>query len=287
MAGPVLRMLPLALLDEPDAPARTKMDPAALESLTQSIREEGLIEPLVVRPASAGRFEVIAGHRRLIASRNAGLVEAPCVVRTRKVHADAVKIHENVEREELNPVDEGRYYLKLWHELGEDLERVAAAVKKPLDCVDRRCRLASGDPAVVEALREGRVILGVAEELLKIRDDGERAYYLEYAVRGGCSVRMAKEWRANANLRSDQRDAVAARTGSTGDQVAPAPAAGNPGGAYLHSAKPYELSSSLDERPCKFCGDVHKEWQMYRIHVCVPCADRHLMPLERERSQHG
>lgn len=287
MAKPRLLTLPIALLDEPSNPARTAMDTAQLESLAQSLREVGLIEPLVVEATDGGRYRVSAGHRRLLAARLAGLLELPCVLHARAGLADAVKIHENVEREELSPVDEGRYYHELYLANGEDLGKVASLVRKALAYVDRRIQLVINDPDVREALRDGKIALTVAEELIRVRDPEERSYYLEYAIRGGCSARQAREWRAQANARTEQRErAAAAAFGTTATSPAAA-AAPLPGSQYLHLAAPHELSGSKDLRRCLYCDDEHEEWRMYRKFVCGACADRHLAPLEKERPSHG
>ena len=107
------RILALTELGEPEHAARTTMDDAKLNSLVVSIREIGILEPLLVLPAVDGVHEVVAGHRRLKAARIAGRGDAPCIIVDDAGDADAIKIHENVEREELSAADEAIFYAEL------------------------------------------------------------------------------------------------------------------------------------------------------------------------------
>lgn len=281
------RNIPTAQLRDPQHAARTSMSDEGLESLAASVRELGIIEPLIVTPREDGTFEVIAGHRRLTVAKQLQLPTVPCRIVTDAEKAAAIKIHENVEREELSPVDEAIFYAELYEQLGEDTDAVAERVKRPRAHVERRLLLLSGDPQVRDALRSGDITVGVAEELNRIRTAEDRGYYLEYARRGGCTVRQARVWREQANTRAAIAESQAAGTGSASAPPASGPAAPEPGPTYAPMAKPYELSSSREQRPCMFCGDNHEEWRMYRKFVCSPCADRHLAPVERELAARG
>lgn len=277
------KRLSVSLLREPERPARSAMDDGGLASLVASVKAVGIIEPLIVKPATNGTYEVIAGHRRLLAARAAELVDVPCVVEPDAAKAEAVKIHENIEREELSPCDEAVYYDELYSANGEDVERVAALVRKPAAYVEDRLLLTRGSEDVFGALNAGEVTLGVARELNRIRRPEDVAYYLQAARRGGCSVRLAREWRGQANARADVIADAAAQAVAASDPAAPAPAVDAGAHLYVHLAKPYEMSAALDERPCLFCESRQPEWKMYRKFVCQPCADQHLVALERRR----
>lgn len=271
------RSIPITKLREPELAARTEMDDAQLDDLAQSIRELGIIEPLNVRPCGDGTYEVVAGHRRLLASRVAGLTELPCRLLMDDAQADAVKLHENLLREDLSPVDEATFYVELYEKHGRDTDRVAELVRRPRAHVERRLLLIQGDGKVLDALRRGAVTLGVAEELNRITREQDRAFYLDHAERGGCSVRQAREWRAQANARAEMGlgDAGAA-AGVNGSAAAAAGPVDVPQ-HYIHAAQPYELSSSRELRPCMFCQDPREEWQMFRKFVCQPCANTYLV----------
>lgn len=275
-------MIPLAQLHEPATPARAAMDDDKLNSLVVSIRQLGILEPLIVFPDGDGTFEICAGHRRLLAARIAGLAQAPCLVEPNSDRAAAVKIHENLEREELNPAEEAVFYLQLYQKLGEDTEAVAATVKRSRDYIETRLLLARGDTVVFSALLEGKIALGVATELNRFARDQDRHFHLDYCVRTGASVRVVREWRSQANSRAElQAGAPAAETPSI-PNTPPSPESPPIGPLYAGMAKPHELSSSEEARACLFCGEQHQEFQMYRKFVCVPCADRHLTRPEAE-----
>lgn len=273
------RDIPVTKLRDPALAARTEMDDEGLVALQESIRALGIIEPLIVKPLVDGTYEIVAGHRRLCAARALNLADVPCRLVLDESTAEAVKLHENLLREDLSPADEGQFYLELYQKNGEDTERVAAIVHRPRAHVERRLLLFQGHACVLDALRKAEITLGVAEEFNRMARLEDATFYLDYARRGGCSVRQAREWRAQANARAEA--AVAA--GVDLSPVVPADGVGvgpaEAPHAYIHSAKPYELSGATDLRPCLFCETENEEWRMYRKFVCAPCADRLLTSL--------
>jgi ParB family transcriptional regulator, chromosome partitioning protein len=279
--------LSLARIREPAHPMRENMADEALEELVQSIRELGVLQPLLVRRAEDDMFEVVAGHRRLLAARLAGLATVPV-----KVHDDdstllAARVHENLLREDVAPDEEAVFYAELYEAHGEDVDVVAGLVRRSREYVERRLLLLRGDGLVLEALRAKRINLGQAEELNRMTRAEDRAYYLEYVARAGASVRQLREWRSQANVRAElaakegpaDAGTVAAATGAS-----PAPA--NAGPLYASMAPPWEFSSSTEMRRCLFCGSEHQAFRMYQKHVCEPCANTHLVRAEQEAAKH-
>ncbi len=265
------RLVALAELAEPEHVARTTMNEAQLDSLVDSIRELGIIEPLLVLASGNGRHEVVAGHRRLKAARIVGLAEIPCIIVDDAGQADAIKIHENVEREELSPADEAIYYAELYDRSGEDTDAVAALVKRSRDYIEGRLNLIRGDKHVFGALAEGKISIGVANEMNKMDLESDRLYHLDYCVRTGASVAVARQWRVDCNLRAQYKapegDPAAAPTPlSPEDEKRRAQEAHAFGGA-----QPWELGTSKESRPCVFCAVAHEEWKLLKKHVCVPC----------------
>ncbi len=265
------RLVPLNELVEPEHAARTTMDDGKLDSLVASIRELGIIEPLLVMPEELGAFEVVAGHRRLKAARILGLGDAPCVIVADAATADAIKIHENVEREELSPADEAIYYAELYDRLGEDTEKVAELVKQKRDYIEGRLNLIRGDKHVFEALAGGKISIGVANEMNRMTLESDRLYHLDYCIRTGASVAMARQWRTGCNMRAEIRkpeaEPLEARAPLSPEDEARRAQEAHAFGA----AKPWELGTSKEERPCVFCQMPHEEWKMLKKHVCIPC----------------
>lgn len=277
-------MLPIARVVAPVTAARTEISDVGLDSLCQSIRDLGIQEPLIVRPFPGPDelYEVVAGHRRYLAAWRVGLFELPCMVEPDATRAAAIKIHENVEREELSAADEAVFFAELYEKLGQDVDQVVAAVRKSRDYVETRLNLLRGSAAVLEALRAGKIVFGVALELNRMTREEDRLYYLEYALKSGVSIRLVRVWRSEANARAE----LAAK--APAEQVAPIPQGGGAPGpvpsgpSYLSMAKPYELSTSQELRPCLFCGETHEEWKLFRKFVCAPCADRYARSLAAE-----
>jgi ParB/RepB/Spo0J family partition protein len=269
------RNIAVTLLRDPELAARTGMDDEGLRALADSIRDVGVIEPLIVKPLGDGTYEVVAGHRRLCAARALNLADVPCRLVLDAATAEAVKIHENLLREDLSPADEGQFYLELYEKNGQDTDRVAAIVRRPRAHVERRMLLFGGNALVLEALRAGDITLGVAEEFNRIERPEDVVFYLDYARRGGCSVRQAREWRAQANARASMAAAAEASSGGAVGPASPVPAASDAPPDYIHAARPYELTSGTELRPCLFCGDEFPEWKMYRKFVCAADAAAH------------
>lgn len=163
--------------------------------LAESIREVGLIQPIVVRPVGEV-FEVIAGHRRLLACRSIPLDPVPCAVLDGASDGDtmAARLHENLYRQDMTPVEEAVTYAELFEHLG-DVDKVASMVHRSRDVVERRLALLSGDELVRTALHEKKISAGVAEELNKIAHEQSRRYLLEHAISDGATVSKVREWR--------------------------------------------------------------------------------------------
>lgn len=139
-AGPLL--IHLSQIQPSPLNPRTRFDPAGLEELAASIRELGLIEPLVVRPIGEGRWEVIAGERRLRAAGLAGLAEVPVVIREATDEAEilALQLVENLQRADLNPIEEARGYRQL-SDRGWKQSQIAAAVGKSQPVISNALRM--------------------------------------------------------------------------------------------------------------------------------------------------
>lgn len=199
MAKPQLRDVSMALIDDPRAPARSAMDESKLQELADSIRQVGVIEPIVVARRGA-RFEVVAGHRRRIAAQIAALSSVPCVIHDDfKTAEEAVTLHENIYREDLNPVDEAKFFQRLLARVDGDSDRLADLVKQRREHVESRLQLLTGDPDVLAALGRGGITLGVAAELNLYEHPPTRRAHLQLAEKGGSTTAIVRSWRKQAN----------------------------------------------------------------------------------------
>ncbi len=163
------RLLPIeALRPNPDQPRRT-FDEGALEELANSIRAKGVIQPLIVRPDPRDRaaFEIVAGERRWRASQKAGLAEVPVIVRD---YDDRelleIAIIENIQRDDLNPIDEGAAYRSLIERFGHTQEQVAGALGKSRSHVANQMRLLQLPKEIQEMVADRTITAGHARPLI-------------------------------------------------------------------------------------------------------------------------
>jgi ParB family chromosome partitioning protein len=162
---------------------RTRMDDAALAELAESIREQGVMQPILVRPVEGGRFEIIAGERRWRAAQRAGLTEVPALVRKVDDHgALALALIENIQREDLNPLEEARGLARLVEEFGLTHEAAAKAIGRSRSAVSNLLRLTQLANPVQDYLMSGALEMGHARALLA----------LPAAQQGGTAARVVE-----------------------------------------------------------------------------------------------
>lgn len=187
--GEALQTLALDRIRRGKYQPRTRMDDASLEALAHSIREQGVIQPILVRPVSDGRFEIIAGERRWRAAEIAGLKDIPALVRTVPDQtALAHALIENIQREDLNPLEEAQGLQRLIEEFGLTHDAVAKAVGRSRSAVTNILRLQELSKPVQEHLLCGRLDMGHARALLAL-SGAQQAGAAARVVAQGLSVR--------------------------------------------------------------------------------------------------
>jgi ParB family chromosome partitioning protein len=168
--GEELRELPLDRLGPGRHQPRRQFDEEALNALADSIRAQGVVQPIVVRPAGADRYEIIAGERRWRAAKMAGLKQIPAVVRALDERgAMAVALVENIQRSDLNALEEAEALHKLIEECGLTHEACAEAVGKSRAAVSNLLRLMELNADVQDLVRERRLSFGHAKVLLGVQ----------------------------------------------------------------------------------------------------------------------
>jgi ParB family chromosome partitioning protein len=171
----------VGLIDVNPHQPRTVFDEDALRELSSSIKKHGVLQPLVVTPKD-DHYELIAGERRLRASKLAGLAKVPVIVRDADEHQKLeMAIIENVHRRDLNAIDEALSYRKLMEEFSYTQEQVAESVGKPRTTVANKVRLLTLPTEIKRALKEDRITEGHAKALLSI-DDPKRQEALFNAI---------------------------------------------------------------------------------------------------------
>ena len=178
----------------PNQPRR-HFDPDALQSLAASIRENGLLQPLVVRRSGEGLYQIIAGERRWRACRLAGLTEVPAVIlEADDLHAAQLALIENLQREDLNPIEEANGYRTLMETFGLTQEETAQRVGRSRPAVANALRLLSLSEELRKMVEQGTLSAGHARALLPIPDEALRLETAEYAVAQALSVRELEQY---------------------------------------------------------------------------------------------
>jgi ParB family chromosome partitioning protein len=187
-----LRELPLELLQPGRHQPRRNFDEAALAELTDSIRAQGVVQPIVVRPMGANQYEIVAGERRWRAAKLAGLKNIPAVVRTLDERgAMAVALVENIQRADLNPLEEAEAMNRLIDECGLTHEECAEAVGRKRASITNLLRLRDLESDVQVMVRETKLSLGHAKVLLGVGGP-RQASIAKLVVDKGLSVRATE-----------------------------------------------------------------------------------------------
>lgn len=214
-----LRELAVELIGPNAGQPRKRFDPEALQALADSIRETGLLQPVLVRPVAGGTYELVAGERRWRAARIAGLATIPALVRERDdAQTLEVALIENMAREDLNPVEEARAVAALVEELGLTREQVGTRVGRSRVAVSNLLRLLDLPDEAIALIEDGALTEGHGRALLLAFDHADRRRLAHEAASEGWSVRTT-EARARAAA-AGARSASPGRAATHPDQVA-------------------------------------------------------------------
>ena len=185
-----VRMIPVQRAEPNPHQPRKDFDPEELENLAASIRENGVIQPLTVRETGGGYYQIIAGERRWRAARQAGLTEVPVlVVEADDRRAAALSLVENLQRQDLNPMEEAMGYESLMKDYRLTQEQVAESVQKSRPAVANALRLLKLPEAVRDMVADGRLTPGHARAVMTLptekqqRDAAQKIAALELSVR--------------------------------------------------------------------------------------------------------
>jgi len=207
--------LPISQVEPGLKQPRKRFEEEALQDLADSIRTHGIIQPLTVRRLSSGYYQIIAGERRWRAAKLAGLTEVPAVI----IEADDRKVMElglieNLQREDLNPIEEANGYKVLMEEYGLTQEEVSQRVGKSRPAVANALRLLALPDPVCQLLEEGKLSAGHARAILSVPNGGLQMQLARKVVEDGLSVR--------------QTEALAKRLAAGEKEAPPSPAAAGP-----------------------------------------------------------
>ena len=189
-----IMLIPVGMIEPNPFQPRSTFDPVAMEELAESIRTLGLIQPITVRKKSADRYQIISGERRFRASRLAGLTEMPAYIReTDDQGMLEMAIVENIQRENLDPIEIALSYQRLIEECDLTQEQMAARVGKKRASVTNYLRLLKLPAKVQHDLKVGLLSVGHAKVLLGIEDESIQEKLCDLVIKDGLSVRQLED----------------------------------------------------------------------------------------------
>jgi len=203
-----LKTMPVTALQPGKYQPRTFMDPASLESLAESIRAQGIMQPIVVRKVSQDRYEIIAGERRWRAAQLAGLKQVPVIIREIPDEAAlAMALIENIQREDLNPIEEAHGLQKLMDEFAMTHEVIARAVGRSRSAVSNTLRLLNLHAKVQDLLLSNQLDMGHARALLSLQG-AEQVVLANEIVLNKLTVRDAESLAKRAQQKAGTKSSV-------------------------------------------------------------------------------
>jgi ParB family chromosome partitioning protein len=230
---------------------RRRFEPDATAGLAESIRRQGLLQPVVVRPRPDGGYELIAGERRWRAAREAGIETVPALVREADDRDSLLlALIENVAREQLSAVEEARAYAALIDEFGLSLGELADRVGRSKPSVSNRLRLLELPDEVLWMLVRGELTEGHARAVLAVPDNAERVRLAKRIVNGGLSVRAAERAAQSAGAKRKRRRAPASVDPALASRVETAATRATGMAARVSSGRleiPYADETELEE----------------------------------------
>lgn len=189
-----LQMIDIEYIVPNSSQPRTHFDSEAINELAQSIKENGLIQPIVVRPIELGQYEIVAGERRFRACQKAMLSSIPCIIEDYDdVKLAQVAIIENIQREDLTPIEEATAYQKLIEAYGYTQNEIANQVGKKQSTIANKLRLLNLPKKVQDAVKNKEITERHARALLSLPDASSQIKTLNKVVKQGLTVKQTED----------------------------------------------------------------------------------------------
>ena len=204
----ICELIPMVLIDRPDIPDREYIDPDELRELADSIAQKGLEQPIKVN-RKGERYEIIWGDRRYLAHVSLGRQEIMAfVVSLPPAEVSLLRAIENIQRTDLNVIEEARVYKRLHDDHGISWDELAKQTGKSVALVRRRYHLLSFPACMVKAMQEKKLTYVVAEELNRLSDVGQIEYYMSFAIDHGATKEVVREWVKEELSRKRQQESA-------------------------------------------------------------------------------
>mgnify|MGYP001571117881 CR=1 FL=1 len=246
----VFQKVGLNLIREPVKAARTNIVLESLTELAESMKHRGQLQPIILLKSNDG-YEIEAGHRRFLAAQMLGWSVIDAMVKEAtdddSLHLD--RAHENLIREDLNPVEESKIVWDLVYEDGRGVERCASLLCKTVSWVETRLEIYKFPDDIKEAIALGAIKVAVAKELVKVKNEETRERLLKSAIEYGASAAVVKQWCSDTQVVKFLEQSEVAAAG--GDAVA--------------------INHSQVSMPCRICDVSHMIDILRHIWICPEC----------------
>ncbi len=190
---PTVRQIPVSQIDPNPEQPRLALDQDGLNELTTSVREHGVLQPILVRPLPAGRFQLVAGERRWRAAQLAEIATIPALVEELDdATALEISIIENLQREDLSPLDEAGMYRRMIHDYGYSVRKLGQKLGKDKGYIENRLRLVDAPTEIRELVSLRKDTVSHAYELMKVEDPKRRRRLADQVARGELSLQKLR-----------------------------------------------------------------------------------------------
>lgn len=247
-----LKMVALKDIDEPAIAVRSSMNREKLDTLMRSIENVGLLQPVVLKKVGK-RYEIIVGHRRLTAFMELKRDRIPARVfeGEREAKAEIAKLHENLEREDINALDEARFIFRINKKYDLNQGEIAKQIGRSEGYVSQRLAIMAAPQVVQDALEDGVISFSVARELAQIDDDIELNQLLHFAVENGITPNVARSWRMQYEARK------LTSPGQAADEFVPPPADDGGGHSSFECETCFTRTATNKMKILRVCPDCH------------------------------
>ena len=189
-----IKYINLSDLEFPEFEAHQEVNEDTLRELSDSIKDIGIIEPLIVRKVNK-HFEVVAGCLRFRAAVIGGLKAAPCIILSiNDEQAEIIKLHENIKRVNLDHIDQGNTFIMMRKKFDMTEEQIAARVGKSISYVSNHISLVTQDTELTAAVKSNSISFSQARELLQIKDISTRKQLMNYCQDDGATITVLRQW---------------------------------------------------------------------------------------------
>jgi ParB family chromosome partitioning protein len=234
---------------EPEDPMRSSFDEDKIAELAESIKKQGLINPITVRPVG-DKFEIVAGHRRFKACIISKIYVIPCVIREMTdSEVFSMRAHENLFRDDVDPVDEALYIGKLIGEDDSKIPEIAGQLNRSVQWVKDRLEILTYPDYFLPNLKAGRIKIGVAKALAQVGDEVYRRMFFDTAIRDGMTV-----WQADYYLSQWQNGVF-----KYSSDILPAP------------VKSGENKPAVIRQQCAKCGQMAESPNLQNVFIHIEC----------------